>query len=384
MTTNQSQFKQTEIGQIPENWEILEVEKFAEVIGGGTPSTKDSENFGGDIPWLTPRDLSNFNDRYVKNGERNITEKGLQSSGTKLLPKDSILLTSRAPVGYLAIAQNDLTTNQGFKSLVPKENADSLFLYYLLKNDVNRLKSHATGSTFQELSGSTLKKIMYAMPPLPEQKKIAEVLGTLDEKIELNRKMNKTLEQIGQSIFKQWFVDFENKTKWRRVKLGSFFPIKTGKKDANFSSDSGKYPFFTCSQGNLKADDYSFDCSALLLAGNGDFNIKWYEGKFEAYQRTYVLEPFKKELLGFLYFLIQYFLGDITAGHRGSVIHFLTKGMIEDYEIELPEENEVIEKSKIFYEILKSMDANKRQIETLSQIRDSLLPRLMTGRLRVN
>ena len=118
---------------------------------------------------------------------------------------------------------------------------------------------------------------------------------------------------------------------WRVGKLGEYFPIKTGKKDANVSSQNGKYPFFTCAQEQLLCDNYSFNGSAILLAGNCDFNVKWYDGKFEAYQRTYVLAPYDPCLLGYLYYLMKHFLEDITTGHRGSVVNFITKGMIEDY-----------------------------------------------------
>src|SRR5438132_44328 len=96
----------TEAGTAPEDWRILKVEDVAEVVGGGTPSTEDPSNFGGDIPWITPRDLSNYNSRFIKRGERNITRKGLENSSAKLLPKGAVLLTTRAPVGYVAISEN--------------------------------------------------------------------------------------------------------------------------------------------------------------------------------------------------------------------------------------------------------------------------------------
>jgi type I restriction enzyme S subunit len=228
--------------------------------------------------------------------------------------------------------------------------------------------------------------MLVVLPGTTEQKQIAEVLSSLDDKIELNRKINANLEKLASSLFKKWFVDIGDELPegWKDTTLGEFVPIKTGKKDANIAIQDGQYPFFTCSQDVLKTNVYSFDASALLLAGNGDFSVKWYEGKFEAYQRTYVLVPHKKELLGFLYYLVKYFLDDITAGHRGSVIRFITKGMIEDYKIRVPTSKVLEEKAKIFYEINQSIDFYKREIENLIQIRDSLLPRLMSGKIRVN
>jgi len=193
---------------IPEGWAYRKVAEIAEVIGGGTPKTKKDEFWGGDIPWLTPKDLSGEHPRYVSHGERNITKTGLASSSARIVPPKTVLLTSRAPVGYVAMAKNPITTNQGFRSLVVNDENDPEFVYYLLLNNTDYLKQHAAGSTFQELSGGTLKSLEFLMPPLPEQKGIAHILGTLDDKIELNRRMNETLEGIARTIFKSWFVDF--------------------------------------------------------------------------------------------------------------------------------------------------------------------------------
>ena len=205
----QNSFKQTEIGIIPENWKILKIDDVADVVGGGTPPTKDATNFGDEIPWITPKDLSNYTYRYIQKGERNITKKGLENSSAKLVPKGTVLLTTRAPVGYVAIAENDVTTNQGFRNLIPKNNFYSEYIYYLLKLNTEYLKSHASGTTFRELSGSTLKSLKFIFPPFEEQRTIASIFSSLDDKIELNRQINQTLESMSQAIFKSWFVDFE-------------------------------------------------------------------------------------------------------------------------------------------------------------------------------
>ena len=205
----QSKFRETEIGEVPEEWDLLSIDEIGEVVGGGTPSTKVQEFWDGDIAWLTPRDLSNYNLRYVSRGERNISRKGLEKSSAKILPPNSVLLTTRAPVGYVAIARNDISTNQGFRSVIPKKGVSSEYLYYLLKNNTHYLKSHASGTTFGELAGSTLRSLKFAFPNFDEQKSIAKIFSDLESKIELNQKINKTLEAIGQAIFKHWFADFE-------------------------------------------------------------------------------------------------------------------------------------------------------------------------------
>lgn len=176
------------------NWQKIKLNDVCEVIGGGTPSTKNCDFWNGNIPWLTPKDLSGYNNRYIAKGERNITKEGLQNSSARILPKGSVLLTSRAPIGYVAIAKNDVCTNQGFKSLVLKEGYYSEFFYYLLKNNIEYIVVMGSGSTFAEISGTQVKNLEFTIPPLDIQQKIAEVLGALDDKIELNNKINNNLE----------------------------------------------------------------------------------------------------------------------------------------------------------------------------------------------
>jgi len=190
-------------------WREYRIGEIADIVGGNTPSTSDPSNFNGDIPWMTPKDLSGPHDRYVSRGERNLSRKGLESCSAQLLPRGTVLVTSRAPIGYAAIAKNPITTNQGFRNLVPKPGVDSEFLYYWVKANVEELRRHASGSTFQELTGTALAQIRIRVPPLPEQHAIAHILGTLDDKIELNRRMSETLEAMARALFKAWFVDFE-------------------------------------------------------------------------------------------------------------------------------------------------------------------------------
>src|SRR5437867_3766348 len=130
-------------------WVEKSVGDIADVIGGSTPSTSDPTNFDGDVPWLTPKDLSAPHPRYVKRGERNLSRKGFESCSAQLLPVNSVLSSSRAPIGYLAIAANPITTNQGFRSLVVNRDHDHEFLYYWLSSNVEELERHASGSTFK-------------------------------------------------------------------------------------------------------------------------------------------------------------------------------------------------------------------------------------------
>ncbi|MCY3886089.1 MAG: restriction endonuclease subunit S [Chloroflexi bacterium] len=191
------------------NWPEVAIGDIADVVGGGTPSTKQPNNFDGGIPWLTPKDLSGPHDRYIGRGDRNLSQQGMDSSSAKLLPTGSVLLSTRAPIGYVALAKNPIATNQGFRSLVVRDGALPEYLYYWLELNTEELERHASGSTFRELSGSSLKDIRLRLPPLDEQRTIARILGALDDKIELNRRMSATLEAMARALFKSWFVDFE-------------------------------------------------------------------------------------------------------------------------------------------------------------------------------
>lgn len=192
-------------------WKPHKLSEIGSVVGGATPSTTVDAYYNGDIPWLTPKDLSDFHERYIERGERNITKSGLNSCSAQLLPAGSVLFSSRAPIGYVAIAKNPIATNQGFKSIIPNpEKVDSLFLYYLLRYNKDNIEAMGSGTTFKEVSGATMKNIEVYLPEdLDEQRRIAGILGSLDDKIELNRRINANLEAQAQALFRSWFVDFE-------------------------------------------------------------------------------------------------------------------------------------------------------------------------------
>lgn len=176
-------------------WVECTISDIGTVVGGATPSTKKSENYvDGKIAWITPKDLSTFKGRYIVSGERNITEAGLESCSTKLLPKNTVLFSSRAPIGYIAIAANEVCTNQGFKSVIPNENTDPLFLYYLLKFNKDKIESMGSGTTFKEISAKVMKNIKVFVPKSKSiQREIASILGAIDDKIENNEKINNNL-----------------------------------------------------------------------------------------------------------------------------------------------------------------------------------------------
>ncbi len=154
------------LGWIPEGWEVTTIDTLADVVGGGTPSTKMDEYFTeSGIPWLSPKDLSGYNWKHISKGATDITELGLQKSSAKLMPKGTVLFSSRAPIGYTAIAENEICTNQGFKSLVPLNPDYTEYFYQFLKGNVANIEAIASGSTFKEVSGTAIKGFSILNPP---------------------------------------------------------------------------------------------------------------------------------------------------------------------------------------------------------------------------
>lgn len=176
-------------------WKSCTLSSLGAIVGGATPSTKKTENYeGGTIPWITPKDLSGFSGRYISHGERNITEKGLNSCSAQMMPKHSVLFSSRAPIGYVAISDCEVCTNQGFKSIVPNEKTDYLFLYYLLQYKKKDIENLGSGTTFKEVSANTMKSVEVRVPAeKSEQEKISSVLSAIDDKIEANTRINENL-----------------------------------------------------------------------------------------------------------------------------------------------------------------------------------------------
>jgi type I restriction enzyme, S subunit len=181
--------------------------EIADVIGGGTPRTSDPQNFeGGDIPWITPADLSGYTEKFIAGGNRHITRKGLESSSARMLPAGAVLFTSRAPIGYVAIAQNPIATNQGFKSFVLKEGVIPEYVYWWLKGSKQAAESLASGTTFLEISGANAKKLPIPMVPLARQREIvAEIekqFSRLDEAVANLQRVKANLKRYKASVLK--------------------------------------------------------------------------------------------------------------------------------------------------------------------------------------
>ena len=377
------------------DWITCKLSDLGMIVGGATPSTKQMQNYeNGNISWITPKDLSSFKDRYIDRGERNITELGLKSCSTQLIPKNSVMFSSRAPIGYIAIANKELCTNQGFKSIVPNENIDYLFLYYLLKYNKSNIENLGSGTTFKEISATVMKNFEVKIPKSKnEQRKIALILDLIDNKIELNNKINNNLEQQAKAIYQQMFVENAN-LEWSEGTLSDIADITMGQSPSGSSyNEDGtgtiffqgraefgfRFPTVRLFTTEPKRMACANDTLMSVRAPVGDFNVAHTDccigrGLAAIHSKNnhqsfvlYTMFSLKKQL-------------DVFNG-QGTVFGSINRKALNDMPILIPN----VERIKEFENIVAPMDSTIRnnydEICRLQEIRDSLLPRLMSGEI---
>jgi type I restriction enzyme S subunit len=198
----QIRFKDKDGNEFPK-WEVKKIEDVCNIVGGGTPATSRNEYWNGNIQWFTPTEIKA---NFVSKSERTISQLGLKNSSAKILPKGTILLTTRATIGEVAIALEECTTNQGFQSLVVKKGMNNTFLFHWIKKNKYELMKRANGSTFPEVSKSEIERIQILIPSLMEQSFIADFFSSINEKIETEIKILKEYEAQKQYLLKNMFV----------------------------------------------------------------------------------------------------------------------------------------------------------------------------------
>ena len=395
-------------------WVECTISDIGTVVGGATPSTKKSENYvDGKIAWITPKDLSTFKGRYIVSGERNITESGLKSCSTKLLPKNTVLFSSRAPIGYIAIAANDLCTNQGFKSVIPNENTDPLFLYYLLKFNKDKIESMGSGTTFKEISAKVMKNIKVFVPTSKSmQKNIASILGAIDNKIELNNSINNNLiEQLN-----LLYTEFSTRKQWpemtigdiaEKVAMGPFgsnikvstfvekgIPIISGNHLRNYFLEEPSYNYITEEHASKLKNSIVYPKDIVFThAGNIGQVAMIPEGSHFPYyiisQRQFYLRCNTKLIMP-EYVLL--FFHSKTGQHEllsyanqtgvPSIARPATN--LKKIRIPIPSLDEQKEWLSVISPIIKMYQNNYLETERLSMLRDTLLPKLMSGELDIS
>lgn len=365
-------------------WIDCKISDIGTVVGGATPSTKKNENYeSGEISWITPKDLSSFDARYIEKGERNITEIGLKSCSTQLLPINTILFSSRAPIGYIAIAAKELCTNQGFKSIIPNENTDPLFLYYLLKYNKDRIENLGSGTTFKEISGSTMKNIKVRVPKVKEiQSKIVSILTSIDDKIELNQKINNNLEQQAQAIFDKMFPNVGYGKKY----IGDFIIPKRGKsllsKNAIFGSipvvAGGIEPTIYYNTSNTKPPVLAISASGANAGYVSLWNIPIWSS-----DSSYIDSSMTNDVY-FWYSLLKRRQQEIFDAQTGSAQpHIYPKNIASMPIIDL-DSNDIKKYTSNVTPIFEKIGKNKEENFHLKSLRDTLLSKLMSGEIDVS
>ena len=385
--------------------------ELGEIVGGATPFTKNESYYGGDIPWLTPKDLANFNGRYINFGERNITEAGYKSTSVKMLPINSVLFSSRAPIGYVAINnKNEVCTNQGFKSVIPNSKTDYMFLYYLLKYNKNKIEAMGSGTTFKEVSGAVMKNIIVNVPEAKEdQIKIGKILSKIDDKIELNTHTNDNLYEITNKLYEQLFV-IERQDDWKEYNLQELMDISNGysytgkelvdtsvvgmatiknfERTGGFKEEGFKDIEPIKAKDIHYADRFDILVACTDLTQNADIignaimllNIGKYEKVVISMDLVKIL-PKKNKYLVFSILNSKEFKNFALGYKTGTTVLHLNKNCFKDFHIKLPDFDKIENFEKVVETNYKKISYNLEENNTLTQLRDNLLPKLMNGEI---
>lgn len=355
--------------------------ELGDIVGGATPSTKHEEYYGGDIAWITPKDLSLFKGRYISCGERSITEAGLASCSAQMMPSNTVLFTSRAPIGYVAIARQSVCTNQGFKSVVPHECVDSLFLYYLLKFNKERIEAMGSGTTFKEVSGKTMKAVQVRIPcKIEDQKKIASILDSIDSKIENNAKINDNLQQQAQAIYASMFIDNANPT-WQQGHLSDLVTVRYGKDHKKLAN--GIYPVYGSGGIMRHVERPLYDKESVLIPRKGTLNNVIYVNQpFWSVDTMFYTEMRLPNVAKFVYHFVK--AKDLESMNAGSAVPSMTTDILNAMEVAIPPVSVLEEFESLVAPMYRAIQENDAQSKKLADLRDILLPKLMSGEIDVS
>ena len=313
-------------------------------------------------------------------------------------------------LGSTAIVPEDnrYLHNQRIGLISCNEYLNKDFAYYLFMTQTVRqqISRSASGTKVKHTSPEKIYEVQVYIPKIQTQRNIAKILTTLDQKIQTNNQINQELEAMAKTLYDYWFVQFDFPDQngkpykssggkmvynqelkreipegWVVSKVGEL-QIATGKRDANFGTENGKYDFWTTANSPIKADEFSFEGKAILIAGNGNFYVNFTEGKFEAYQRTYVIQSEDENMLIFMYMACLQSTEKLRKGSNGSIIKYITIGDVNN--IASPYNKKVVnEFVRIYSPLIDLISKNKRQNQELTQLRDWLLPMLMNGQVKV-
>jgi len=399
------------LGDVPEHWDKFQIRHLYKVLNGSTPSSSESSYWDGGIVWVTPDDLSKNSDSEIRDSRRRISQSGYNSCGATIAPPDSIVVSTRAPIGYVAIAGVSLCCNQGCRILVPNKTLNSKFFYYQLLSAGSELSSRGRGTTFTELSHVQLASVKLLFPPIEEQQAIARFLDNqtrkIDDLIEAKRKLLDLLKEKRQAIIThavtkgidpdvkmkpsgiEWLGDVPEH--WEVIRLRFLASIDTGDKDTQDNVENGQYPFFVRSDTIERLNTYSFDTEAVMTSGDGAGVCKiyhHYKGKFALHQRMYVIYDFKNVVGKYIYYsMVANFEKEILKLSAKSTVDSLRMPMIKNFPILLPSENEqlkIVDYIEIkLGKIYSVISETNKAIERLTEYRIALISAAVTGKIDV-
>lgn len=384
-----------------------------DVIGGGTPKTTEESYWNGSIPWLSVKDFCG-DKKYVYNTEKSITEEGLNNSSTKLLHKDNIIISARGTVGELAMIPYDMAFNQSCFGLIPKGNNDPHFVYYLLKDKVRSLKSQTQGSVFDTITKATFDRIECADYSEEDQRRIASILSSLDRKIELNNKINADLEEMAQAIFKNWFVDFEPfkdgkfvdselgmiPEGWKVGRLTEIASYMNGLAMQKFPPENNEdslpvLKIKELGQGFCGTDSDRCSCNIkdeckihngdVIFSWSGTLLVDvWCGGDCGLNQHLFKVTS-KDYPKWFYYYWTKHHLQEFIhiAKDKAVTMGHIKRGHLEEAMVAIPDNDSMEKAHELFEPILSKMISLRLESSRLSLLRDTLLPRLMSGELEV-
>ena len=368
------------------NWRSVSLGQVGTIVGGGTPSTSNSKHFGDTYPWITPKDLSKQRSRFVRTGERGITDSGLRESSAKLLPAGTVILSSRAPIGLTAIAVVPLTTNQGCRSFVPGAEVDSLFIYYLFGSMKDEFERRSNGSTFKEISGSTLSALEVLLPPLNDQREIAATLGVLDDKIDSNRRAIDLAEQLADQVFAVKVADRVALTDVAMLTMGSSPPGDT------YNLDGVGLPFYQGVRdfGRRYPGHRVWTTGPVRLAYDNDslVSVRAPVGKLNRSPEACCIGRGVAAVSSRFPSCIYYALRASDASwepfqHEGTVFGAINKSDLSNARLPWPASDALDALETQLSAIDDKILSLSKEIEELTSLRDTLLPELLSGRLQV-
>ena len=252
------------------SWPTIALKDCVRVVGGATPKSGNPEFWDGDVPWTTPKDLSDLDGKFLKDTPRKITAAGLKSCAAELLPINSVLFSSRAPIGHVAINSVPMATNQGFKSMVPGPTVDASYLYWWLKCHRAEIELLGNGATFKEVSKAIVERIEIPLPPLDEQKRIAAILDQADDLRRKRQRALNRLNQLGQAIFYEMFGDpTSNPKDVPTIKLGDLIKVSSGAGLTASDQNGGDAPVYGGNGVNGWHDESTVPAGTIVIGRVG-------------------------------------------------------------------------------------------------------------------